>query len=335
MVRSMHKRGDGLCVVWTQYQRRAESICQELGYEVWYCPPPFEKRALKPLSYLIQSAKMLVKIVRSKPAVVWFQMPPNFLVFIGDIAVALTGRRTLLVADCHNASLRKPWSTSPLSRRSLSHAQFILVHNAEVYQQALELGIDEKKLLIVEDLPASPVAGASRMELPHPYAIVPCSFHPDEPILELLETARLRPDIHFMVTGNLNRARLHGFVAAAPENVHFVGFLDQSDYDYLLINADIVMGLTKYEGIQLSVAAEGLGAERPMVLSKTQILQKMFKDAACYTTHEPKAMAASISTAIEQADALVVNAKALKAQRIADWRATVKPILRSMKVQNQ
>jgi glycosyltransferase involved in cell wall biosynthesis len=131
------------------------------------------------------------------------------------------------------------------------------------------------------------------------------------------------PELRFLVTGSLKRAEAQGFTAGPPGNVTFTGFLDLADYDALLANATVVLGLTTEEGVQLSVANEALGAGRALVLSDTRVLRAMFGAAALLSANTPAALAGTLRAACARREQLQEASRALRDQRLAAWSGLI------------
>lgn len=310
-------------VVWAPFQRRAETIAAELGMDLRYFPSPTQRRWLKGIGYLSQSYRTFIAIVRAQPQTVWFQHPPNFLVLIGWAAQAVLRRRIGFVADCHNASMRSPWRETPLTRAALRQASIVVVHNDTVIQAARNLGVEDHRIVVLEDPPMRMIYSTSTGLRSKVFALVPCSFHDDEPIEEVLGAARLCPAVTFVLTGDLKRLAKRGLDHNTPDNVEFPGFLPEEDFNELIATAGVVVGLTKLEGVQLSVATEGLGACRPMVLSDTATLRQMFGPCAIFTSNSPTSIAASIIDAIARGDELVKMAQKHRSERLTAWREKI------------
>ncbi len=309
-----------LFIVWTGFQRRVASMAQVLDFDVRYIPPPFARKWLKPLGYVVQAARTAGAVLTRRPAEVWVQSPPTF---VPHLLVALRpfagGFR--IVVDGHHRAFQPNWSRVPGTVWAMNRADVVLVHNAESRPGAIALGVDPAKLRVLEDppptldLPAAPAANGP------PSVLVPCSFSADEPIPILLAAARLLPEARFFVTGSRRKAEALGFLADAPANVTFTDYLPLADFERLLGGASAVLGLTDAEGIQLSVANEALGAHRALVLSDTRILRAMFAEAALFAKNTPEDLAAGLREALARRPELEARSAALKARRQRDWRA--------------
>lgn len=313
-----------LFIVWTAFQRRVASMDQALGFDVRYLPPPFPRKWLKPFGYLLQGLRTARVVLEERPDAVWIQSPPTFL---PHLLLALRpfagGFRTIV--DAHHAVFEPPWSRAPGAVAAMNRCDLVLVHNAESRLVAEKAGVTPAKIRILEDLPptlaARPPGAAGGGAAEGPYVLAPCSFLADEPIPVLIAAARLAPEIRFLITGSRRKAEALGFAADAPENVRFTDYLPLAEFERLLLEAPVVLGLTDAEGVQLSVANEALGAHRALVLSDTRILRAMFGEAALFARNEPAELAARLREALARRPELEARSAALKTRRQRDWRA--------------
>jgi glycosyltransferase involved in cell wall biosynthesis len=310
---------DRLYIVWAGFQRRAESICSALGLELRYFPRQFESQALLPISYLLQCFRTVALVLSRRPSEVWIQVPPSFLPHLLLALRWLIRGKWKIVIDCHNATFRAPWSRIPAWVSVMNRCDHVAVHNEEVLATAVGMGIDPSRAHILEDPPADFGNLSPSAQEGMPTVVVPCSFRPDEPIAELLETARLMPGCRFLLTGGTGRAHRAGYVSSAPGNVLFTGFLPEADFNQILVSASVVLGLTTVEGIQLSVANEAIGAGRALVLSDTRVLRAMFGRAAVFSENHAGSLMEAIAEALDNRDELQRRSAELRSDRHASW----------------
>lgn len=313
---------------WTAFQRRQESMRDIVGFDCWYFPVPKSGRFFKLVSYARLFLKSLAGLRRASPSAVWVQLPQLPTLWAALAYRALARHPVKIVADCHNAQLRKPWSQFPLTQWSLRRADAILVHNDAMLLQAKNIGWPMDKVFVLEDVPAmgkdKPPAGlaAKHISMPKPWILFPGSFAADEPIGEVLAAARIASECTFIITGRPERAKQNGHdIDDLPKNVLLPGFLSVELFDDLLREADVVIGLTREEGIQLSVCNEALGFGRPLVTSNTKILSKLFGEAAVLVeTMNPSSIAAGCREALNHADAYSEKSRALALVRLSEWQ---------------
>lgn len=313
----------------------------DFGYELHHIGVSFRSRVLRPLEYLLKAWQTLALLLRDRPQVLWIQMPPAPLLYLAFVYRQLFQQDLKIIADCHNATFRRPWIEFPGVIWLFNRCEGVVVHNPFVEEQALALGIEAAVLRVLRDrtltpTPATPSAAtattaatAERVADPRPWVLVPCSFNADEPIAELLQAARLAPDLTFVLTGNTRRAQGRHCLDDLPKNIRLAGFVPEAEFNALLASADAVVGLTKLEGIQLSVANEALSYGQPMVLSNTKLLQAFFPQGAVYVDPlDGAAIAQGCYTAIANAESLRRSVVALRQAVEAQWQQQAEPIHR-------
>lgn len=325
--------GPELHVAWTRFQRRQDSMVPITGFEcIFFARSTKSGWRATALDY-VNLARRTWRLLRERrPAVLWIQLPPVALLWVALAARRMLAPRMKLVADCHNAMFRPPWSRIPAGVGWLRRCDAVLVHNDSVLRDALALGVPAARLRVLEDVPphvrdldaASSAALPSALPetLPRPWILLPGSFSVDEPIAELAEAARLMPGATFIITGRTERAARHGHdLSTLPSNVVTPGYLDRDSFDALMRTADLVLGLTRFEGVQLSVCNEAIGFGKPMVVSDTQVLRSLFSSACEMTPdHSPAALVGAIQRALAAREDLALRALALAGARIEAWQ---------------
>jgi hypothetical protein len=313
-------------VAWTSFIRRPESMQPYFGYKLFFMSPPFENRWLKPWSYLVNMLRTLHLFFSNRPKVVWIQLAPPFLLYAAFTYKLFLNKSVEIIADCHNSMFRPFWFRLPFTRLLLNRCTAVLVHNKLMYNKALERGVNEAHLLCLEtrpfDLDPTDVEDTpNTFTFPRPWILFPCSFNADEPFDAVFQAAALAPELHFIVTGKFERA--HGLhdLKAAPPNVKLVGFLPKERFNRLLVEADLVLGLTTYHDVQLSVANEAVGVGKPMVISNTSLLRTLFGKGAEYVeTTDPISIAKGCRQALMEKDRLTQEVKELRQERIQRWK---------------
>lgn len=331
-VATVSNRAPALHLAWTSFQRRQVSMAELVGFECVFLPMPAgtKGRWNKAWQYAQLFMQTLGLLRRRRPGTIWFQLPQVPLMWAAMLYRLLFDRRVKLVADCHNAMFRPPWSRVPFGLSALRHCDLVLVHNQAVLKAALAMGLPPSRTRVLEDvpplvvapaaLPAIPAAFAGR---PRPWVLFPGSFSADEPVQELLAAARLLGHGVVVMTGRVANAAKHGHdLSKVPANVVMPGFLSLADFEALLVHCDVVLALTKYDGIQLSVCNEALGFGKPMVVSDTSLLREMFASAAVMAdSNDAAALAAAVNEACRRKGDLVLSARKLAVDRRDVWVA--------------
>lgn len=308
-------------VAWN-FMRRPESMQPHFGYELVVFSLASKRRFLRPLEYLIKGWQTLILFFRQRPQAIWIQIAPTPLLYITHFYKALFNRQVSIIADCHNSMFHAPWITFPGALTLLNRCNTVLVHNEWMKDQAIKLGVESDRLHILETRPAQldPQTIEVKDPFPHPWILFPCSFDADEPIDVVLAAARLIPDVTFAVTGNTARAKGRHDLSNIPPNVKLLGFLPKSEFNGLLFGTDAVLGLTTLEGIQLSVANEAVGTGKPMVISNTDLLKKLFYKGAVYVdTLKAESIAQGCQAALSRKPEFTEEVFQLKEERNKRW----------------
>ncbi|HNT38841.1 MAG TPA: glycosyltransferase [Rubrivivax sp.] len=319
--------GETLHLAWTGFQRRQQAMAAQAGLECIFLPRTVgASRAGLAAEYAALYRRTLALLRARRPRVLWMQLPPMPLLWAALQHRRWVDPRMKLVADCHNAVFGRRWSRLPWGISLLRHCDLVVVHNEVMTGLARARGVPQDVLFELEDVPPQPSPPTKSIphclqERPRPWILVPGSFSADEPVAELLQTARLRGDWTFVLTGAPAKARRFGHdLSSLPANVLLTGYLDPPQLDAVLQAGDVVLALTKEDGIQLSVCNEALGFGKPLVVSDTPLLRRLFGAGAMMVdSSRPEALAAAIAQVLEQAAQWQQAAVDLAARRRAAW----------------
>jgi glycosyltransferase involved in cell wall biosynthesis len=319
-----------LYLAWAVFQRRQVSMAPLVGLQCLFLPLHYKGRShlWRALHYAALAARTLKTLWRERPDELWLQLPQLPLLWVALLYRAFSPRPLRLVADCHNAMFRPPWSTLPLARATLARCDLVVVHNEDMLGQALKLGLPAERLRVLEDVPPlRPPAPEmppprSLRDWPRPWVLFPGSFGEDEPVAELIEAARrLQGQASFIVTGRLSNATRNGHrLDDLPPNLRLTDYVPAAELDALLAHADLVLALTRHDGIQLSVCNEALGFGRAMVMSDTPLLSRLFGHAAlAVDSSDPADLVLGIDAALSQRATLEATARRAAAERREAW----------------
>ncbi|HEY9849886.1 MAG TPA: hypothetical protein V6D28_10535 [Leptolyngbyaceae cyanobacterium] len=313
-----------LFIAWIAFQRRPISMQPYFGYQLKFLSLAFHSRYLRPLEYFFKSVITLWLLLCEQPQVVWVQLAPTPPLYLAYLYKVLFNSQVAIIADCHNVMFRYPWISFPGAIALLNRCDVVLVHNDYVKEQVKAAGVNPKTLLVLEDRPSivnyNIVANLDRFVFLHPWVLFPCSFNADEPIEAVLAAARLIPKITFVLTGNITRAKGIHNLKNIPPNVKLPGYLPTVEFDILLLSTDAVLGLTVLDGVQLCSANEAVGTGKPLILSQTRLLQKMFYKGAIYVNPlNPQSIAQGCQEAISRKEELSQQINELKAERHNQW----------------
>lgn len=282
----------GVYVVWRSYQRRAETLADELGCDLVFLPHRFKTRWLRPFDYLGSAIATFQLLRRRRPAYAVFQAPPAF------VALPALVLGVPYVVDGHNAVFQGRWSRVPGTATILNRATAVLAHNEEVLKIARERFVGAPLTVLRDPLGTLPKGSPS--ERVRDQVLVIASFGADEPIDALLDTIEYAPDTTFVLTADPaklpepQRRRL----VSAP-NVKLTGFLATEEYQRLLATSGVALVLSDRPATQPSGACEALASDTPLVVSRSTLTERLYGSWAHLVEHEP----ASIASAIRRAAA--------------------------------
>jgi glycosyltransferase involved in cell wall biosynthesis len=158
--------------------------------------------------------------------------------------------------------------------------------------------------------PAGPITG-------RPQVLYVGTFGGDEPVGDVLEAARLAPELDLLVTGDPRKAPLAARVSP-PQNVRFVGYLGPDAYLRAIEGADVVVSLTTEPTSVMRSAAEAVWAGRPLVVSDFPGLAAVFPHAI-RAAPGGAALASALRTAVARHAQLCLQAPVARAGQAGRW----------------
>ncbi|PAD14863.1 hypothetical protein [Shouchella clausii] len=315
-------------LVWTKYQARVESISPDLSkrlgeFEIVYRDNSTINKIKKLLNYVQFFFKDLNVLLKNKPRYIIVQTPPSFALIAPSIYKKIMFKKKVwLISDTHNAMTRDPWASRLGTHFLMKQCDGVCVHNNTVYEAIKDNELFKNStLLVVEDktldLRGNRKSTENNVESEGIDVFFPASFNKDEPILEVIQCARENTEIKITMTGN-ERKLLTNFgvkMEELPENIKVTGWITNDIYMQKLQQCDILLGLTIFEDIQMSVSNEGLGAQKVMVLSDKKALKEIYKDAAIYTEHDATSLINSIRKAYKEQTNLKLKISKVKKEK--------------------
>jgi glycosyltransferase involved in cell wall biosynthesis len=306
----------GVFIAWVEYQRRVEVLAPFLELDIYYFSYAWETRSkiLKALSFFLKFFRTLICLFQNRPALVMVQFPPAPALYCVALYSWLTGAR--YVSDCHFGITNENWLSWIYAKKLLARGQ-VIVHNDHLVEQVkvamkvnpfvLRDGVAKRQAINFGSTPLLETHGLA----PQKYVLFPCSFSLDEPLQEMLEAARLLPDIRFVMTWYSEKLPKQ-MRETLPANVILTGFLEVGDYNYLFANAGIALVLTKHEAVQLSAMQEAMAFEIPAVVSDLKTTRFLYKDYPVYVKNDSKSIAEGVSHAFQNTLQLEENMKRLR-----------------------
>ncbi|WP_191557384.1 glycosyltransferase [Metabacillus idriensis] len=314
-------------LIWGKYQSRAERLASYLDCNIHYIYS--EKSIL--VRYFVSLITSLNIIFKSKSNHFIIQLPPNLIIYLIPF-IKMFKKSSKIILDMHNGATRGSWGKLPFIWKIINkYSDLVIVHNEDYFNELISTGkLTTKFIEVLPDPPAE--KNSSNIELNNSdllkkgevNILIPCSYNPDEPILELIELAKMKPEFHLILTGNKNKALKILGDTDIPKNITFSGFISADEYKYLFLNAEVIMGLTKNENIQLSVSTESLSFGKPAILSDTKTLRKLYPNGYIFTDNSPNNMKKSIIQYLNEVSKLNEDLNEVRQEKIINWNIKLK-----------
>lgn len=291
---------EAIFISWIRYHGRSEGIAKALGIVPYFITGGSGPAPLRYIRAWLQTHRL---IRDRKPRVIIVMQPP--IVALISVAVS-TSKSTTLVGDLHTGVFTDPrwkWALKA-TMRILRKRGFAIVTGKELAERARAYGVTTLEMHDMIEPAMVVAAGADDASvgalLAKKYALVPLAYAFDEPISELLDAARVHPEVTWVLTGRPPQ----GIRELATSNVHFTGFVSNDDYGRLVANASVMVALTTQENTMQRVGYEAIGSGIGLVTSGTQVLREFFGDAAAYVDPTPESIGQVVSRAVADANAM-------------------------------
>ena len=327
-------RGRGLAWVTWERHRRTREIADALGADLVELEASGPRWAKHPWLAL----RTITALVARRPRVVIVQCPS---IALAALASALqTVLRYRLVIDAHNAAVEIQANTHPARAArwipALHHGADLTIVTNEGLARIVEANGGKPFVLPdriprfdVRDIPGAsdgPPRGPGGEAGGEATVVFVCTYAPDEPVVEVIEAARiLGSAVTLHVTGNARKAP-PGLVALAPDNVRFTGFLPEDAYVALLARADAIVDLTTRENCLVCGGYEAVALRVPLVTSDTKALRAHFSAGTTYAAPDRASLAEAIRQALGGGAALRREMRILKHVLEAEWAARLREL---------
>ena len=305
-------------VAWGAVAGRPEELAQALGGEALCLFPPGEPRPRVLVRWLRSAVATVPYVLSERPGVLVVTNPPAVAALVGWFSARLVGAR--LVLDSHPGAFgaqgdRVAAVLQPLHRWATRRATLSLVASERWRARVEQWG---GQAVVVHEAPgawqARPPArvAASRV-------LYVGRFARDEPWREVIEAARITPQLEVHMTGT-PPADLDP--AVLPPNVRLVGYLGPDEYRQAVYDADVVMSLTTEPGSVMRAGCEAVWAGRPLVVTGWPSSRQAFPFAV-YVDNDPESIAEALRHAVRTFRLLTdraVDAVAVQRRRWEDQR---------------
>lgn len=148
------------------------------------------------------------------------------------------------------------------------------------------------------------------------------SFSSDEPTDKVIEAFKqVDNSIHLFITGNYKSSIIFADKSKfETENIHFTGYLDEKQFQSLLVSADILIVLTTNDHTLTCGAYEGVTLVKPMILSNTKAIKDYFNKGVLYCNPDIESIRFSLDKVIENYENLKSDLEHLKSTINDNWR---------------
>jgi glycosyltransferase involved in cell wall biosynthesis len=327
-----------LVIAWAPHSVRAEKIAHSLNSKIFIKGYQSKAKILSLIKYIKLSINTMRLLQKEKPDLIICQLPPIFLAYSILVYKFLTfSTKPDMILDLHSASFFKPWTYFGFMNKYLYKKSKQLI----ITNKQLSTAIDSKyknKVLILEDaifpIPKTKIqTNTTISHLPHlsdynndksfKVGII-CSFAPDEPISEIIATAKQIPDVKFFITGDYNR--INNKILnndSTIENLYFTGFLEYDDYIKLISSMDALIVLTKRNKTLLSGCSEAIMLEKPLITSNFEVLQKSYNKGTVFVDNSVQQIVNAITKVRKNYRKLKDEIKYLKEEKDNEWKMKI------------
>ena len=309
---------------WAPSSPRAEGISNALGARLFLLSYKFKKKIYSPIKYPLLFWKSISLLSKNKPHTIICQDPSPFCTLAAIAYRFLTRSKPDIIVDAHTAAIQSPWSKMKvLHRWILRRARAVIVTNSGLKNRlTVEYGVDNCIVLPdrIPEMGDGPVHTSIGMRDSQFRVAVISSFAPDEPIQDVINAARIAPDVTFYITGDSSAApkKIVADGGTLP-NVVFTGYLSRSDYVALLSGVNAVVALTKRDDTMLAGAHEALSLAKPLITSTHPALVQYFDMGTIHVSNSSEEIARAVESAKERETLLREEAVELRQRRREEW----------------
>jgi glycosyltransferase involved in cell wall biosynthesis len=281
-----------------------------------------------PVRYWRQWRQTGVMLRKKRPSTVLVMQPPFFSLLRAWIYTLTSGAK--LAADMHTGAFDDPrwkWATPLILRIARAGDNRVILTNRPLARRAEAKGAT---VLVCHGYLRSYTAPASQVfedqalakASEGAFVLVPLAWAYDEPVEEILQAARLTPEISWVLTGKAPQSARD----SAPANVTFTGFAARPDYELLRARASVVGAITTAEDTMQRSGYEALEVNTPLVTSPMVVLKEYFEDRAVYAEPRAASIAEAMRTALADGDVLRAGMADLLTTKIVEQEAALAAI---------
>lgn len=281
-------------ITWEEQVRNIE-LSKAFGAK-YFCLWDLRKSKRNILSKYWSVIKKTIEIIKEeRPDTLMCQNPSFVLAGLAVLLKKVYGYK--VVVDTHNFSVdpTSPWFIRTISKYIRKFSDITIVSNNNLVNKINDGG---QTIIALPDKLPSIKKTTNKKKDGNINVLYLCTFSKDEPFREVLAMKNLNSNISVFISGNNKKTNI-----AAPKQIMFTGFLSRPDLEKLMNAVDIIMVLTTREDCLVCGGYEAVAIKKPLILSKTDALQKYFFGAH-FTENTSDAIAQAIN---EVAESLVLH----------------------------
>lgn len=327
-----------LIVMWYGYSRRATSLSKELNCELLLIDSFITKnqkirKYFLWIDYSLKTILTFKKLLKIKPDIIISTSPPSFCPIVCYIYCKIFGIK--LIVDTHNSAFLRPWVSVPLYKRVMKNALLVLTHNVELNNYLARKYYGYNFFVLPDPLPNfinnknQTVLGIDKK-----YFLVILSFSPDEPVELIFRSIMIFLDsikdsiFSFYITGNYKKnLAIYNKYKGIPE-IKFLGFLDEKNYEQVLVNSYAVISFSTKQMVQQSAVIESLGAAVPVITENSETNRRIFTKGAILTELVDSKVAEAFTELIKNYDKLKKEIILQKAEYSLSWKENLNKFLK-------
>ena len=314
---------DRIFLRWGDQRNRVDDLVARWGdfemVELHWQPPASFFRILRPFLLFLRTLRALR---RHHPRQVLSHHTQPFC----SLACVLYARfaKIPVVTDCHNGPFVDPiWQRFPLRqihryvfRRSTAN----IVHNEAMLEHVTEDLAIERRFIVLRDAIPDTAARVPRGEAcERPTVLFICSWSPDEPMEQVVATARQMPEIDYWVTGR-PRDEVLRQLGDLPSNLRLLGFVSDDNYDVLIRRVNVALVLSTRDRVLTHACHEAIGAECALVISDSPTARAYLRAGTHFVENDAASITRGVRSALQSHEELRAEMAELKLQLDAEWQ---------------
>lgn len=320
-------------ISWTSGGKHTELLAKSLNAKLFFIDKFISGNSkniiIVAIDYLIKILRTMLIIIITHPKVIFVQNPPT----IAPVVVVLLSKlfKFKTIIDTHNGAFEKPWIGLPLHKWALNNASIVTIHNEVLLNDLIKNKAFKSVNFYVLNSRISEFSPSLKTSISKEYFLIVSSFASDEPMMKLLEGIsdflKLSDKFLFKVTGNYNRQPQVYSNFRKIRGIEFLGFISDSDYQKILVNAYGVISVSSRNTVQQFSLMEAIGAGIPFISNRNLTNVDLYKDKMILIEIDKQSIVNGILEFISRKDELDRNIVLLKNDLMGKWKSDFHKLL--------